>query len=412
MAPACQVYRKVYEAMTGKYRRTRFIGVVLPVAGLLLSLAGAVVMVVTRPSVEKKIPVYTPPLIRATKVILSDYQFTVRSQGTVSPRTESQLVPEVSGRVIQVSESFASGGFFEDGDLLIKIDDFDYKQALISSRADLSRSQLRLAQEKAEARVARQEWKQLGRGRGSALALREPQIAEAEAAVAAAHAVVESAQRNISRTEIRSPYAGRIRHKTVDVGQFVVVGVSIATIYSVDAAEVRLPLPDEELAFLNLPLTYRGGSSPEKHPSVALKTMFAGKTQKWMGQVVRTEGEIDATTRMVHVVARVDDPYGRGEDWNRPPLKAGMFVEAEIEGRSVQGVAILRRLALRLSNRMWVVDHESRLRYRDVEVLRADENMVVVSEGLLDGDLVVLSSLDVVTEGMLVRVDDTPANVQ
>ena len=146
MAPACQVYRKVNEAMTGKKRRTRFIGVVLPVAGLLLSLAGAIVMVVTRPSVEKKIPVYTPPLIRATKVILSDYQFTVRSQGTVSPRTESQLVPEVSGRVIQVSESFASGGFFEDGDLLIKIDDFDYKQALISSRADLSRSQLRLAQ--------------------------------------------------------------------------------------------------------------------------------------------------------------------------------------------------------------------------------------------------------------------------
>ena len=408
---AYQACRKIDDAMNEK-RRTRLIGGVLPVAGLLLALAGAVVMVVTRPPVEKKMPMYTPPLIRATKVTLSDYQFTVRSQGTVSPRTESQLVPEVSGRVTQVSESFASGGFFEDGDMLIKIDDFDYKQALIASRADLSRSQLRLVQEKAEARVAQQEWKQLGRGRGSALALREPQIAEAEAAVAAAHAVVESARRNISRTEIRAPYAGRIRHKNADVGQFVVVGGSLATIYAVDAAEVRLPLPDEELAFLNLPLTYRGGSESETYPSVVLKTLFAGKTQTWVGRVVRTEGEIDPTTRMVHVVARVDDPYGQGEDRSRPPLKAGMFVEAEIEGRSVQGVAILPRSALRLSNRMWVVDHESRLRYRDVEVLRADENMIVVSDGLSDGDHIVLSPLDVATDGMLVRVDDSPENLQ
>jgi len=381
-------------------------GVILPLLVLVAAVGVAVTMVALKPEVETAAPVFAPPLVRTATVSLEDRQMVVRSQGTVTPRTESQLVPEVSGRVTWVSDSFASGGFFERGEELVRIDAFDYEQALVAARSEYARSELRLAQEEAEARVAEREWEELGQGDGEPLTLRVPQLADARSGVDAARAGIERAERNLSRTSLRAPYAGRIRQKSVDVGQFVVVGAPVATIYSVDAAEVRLPLPDDELAFVQLPLTYRGGGAPSVSPPVVLSTLFAGERHEWTGRIVRTEGEIDPATRMVHAVARVENPYAPGDNPNRPPLNAGMFVQAEIEGKTAEGVAVLPRPALRTGGQVWVIDRESRLRFRDVVVLRATESEVVIDEGLADGELVVLSPLDATTDGMAVRIAD------
>ena len=380
--------------------------VILPVVVLLAAVMGAFTMIAMKPDVETRAPIVVPPLVRVVRVELSDVQHMVESQGTVIPRTESQLVPEVSGRVIWVSESFASGGFFEKDETLVKIDTFDYRQGLVTARSELARSKLRLAQEQAEARVAREEWEELGQGDGTPLTLREPQLEDARAGVDAGAAGVERAERNLERTEIKAPYAGRIREKNVDVGQFVTMGGPIGAIYAVDAAEVRLPLPDDDLAFVDLPLTYRGGKSAQVWPKVVLSTRFAGERFEWEGRVVRTEGEIDPSTRMVHAVARVQNPYAPGDNPRRPPLNVGMFVQASIEGRLAENVAVLPRAALRTRNRVWVVDRQSRLRYRDVTVLRATEREVIISEGLEEGALVVLSPLDATTDGMAVRTAD------
>ena len=383
--------------------------VIAPAAVLFAGIAVAFTMIALKPDVETRAPAVAAPLVRVAMVSLESRRLTVESQGTVSPRTQSQLVPEVSGQVIWVSDSFASGGFFEKGERLVRIDPFDYDQALVAAKSELARTKLRLAQEEAEARVAREEWEELGRGDGTPLTLRKPQLADARAAVDAGAANVERAERNRERTVIRAPYAGRIRQESVDVGQFVTIGAPMATIYSVDAAEVRLPLPDDELAFVDLPMTYRGGGEARVESLVVLSTTFAGERHEWRGRIVRTEGEIDPATRMIHAVARVDDPYAPGVNPRRPPLNAGMFVHAEIEGRQVEDVAVLPRAALRTGGLMWVVDADSRLRYRDVVVLRATESEAIVSEGLRDGELVVLSPLDVTTDGMTVRISDEEA---
>ena len=352
-------------------------------------------------------PVFTPPGVRVTEIALRDVPLSVTSQGTVRPRTESQLVSEIAGRVTGVAPSFAEGGFFEMGDVLVTIDPFDYQQAVVSARSQLAQARLRLAQEEAEADVAVREWDALGRGDPRALTLRKPQLEDARSSVAGAEAGLERAQRDLERAEIVAPYPGRVRQKSVDIGQFIRVGDAVATIYAVDVAEVRLPLPDEQLAYLDLPLSYRGGAD-QPAPRVTLRATFAGGTHEWQGRIVRTEGEIDPVSRMVHAVAEVLDPYAPG---SRPPLSVGMYVEAEIAGRTARNVAVVPRAALRGSDRVLVVDADDRLSFREIDILRATTDAIYVRGGLADGDLVVVSPLDSPTEGMRVQLADADADL-
>jgi RND family efflux transporter MFP subunit len=284
---------------------------------VVLAAVGAWALIQARKAPETVERVARPPLVRVQEVRLADLQLTVTSQGTVRPRTASVLVPEVSGRVIEVSPAFTPGGFFEAGERLLRIDPHDYRQAIVQARARVAQAELLLAREQGEADVARSEWEALGNGDdASALTLHLPQLADAEANVAAARAAVEQAERNLERTEIRAPYAGRVQEKQVDLGQFVTRGQSLATIYAVDYAEISLPLPDDQLAFIDLPLDYRDQAARTAGPEVILRADFAGRVHEWRGRIVRTEGVIDPQSRMVRAVARVKDPYGRGSGWS------------------------------------------------------------------------------------------------
>ena len=177
----------------------------------------------------------------------------------------------------------------------------------------------------------------------------------------------------------------------------------MATIYAVDYAEVRLPLPDDQLAYVELPLHYRGETQRQKGPRVTLRADFAGETFEWTGRIVRTEGEIDPGSRMVHAVAQVKNPYGRGDDPDRPPLAVGLYVEAEIEGATAEGVAVLPRSALRGRSQVLVITPEDRLEFRDVDLLRTTRDEIYVRGGLKEGERVCLSPLEAVTDGMQVR---------
>lgn len=381
----------------------RTLRVVLPLAVLGVAVIAAAVLVSTRPPVATQPPTIEPPGVRVHQVTLEEVPLTVTSQGTVRPRTESQLVSEIAGRVIWVAPSFAEGGFFEANDVLVRIDTFDYEQAIVSARSQLAQARLMLAQEEAEADVAAREWAELGRGDPRALTLREPQLEDARASVAAAGANLERAERDLERAEIVAPYAGRVRRKDVDVGQFVTVGASVATIYAVDLAEVRLPLPDEDLAYLDLPLSYRGVTN-QPTPAVTLRATFAGETHEWEGRIVRTESEIDPVSRMVHVVAEVRDPYAASPNPNRPPLAVGMYVQAEIEGRTARDVAVVPRAALRGARQVVVVGPDDRISFRDVDILRTTTDRMFVREGLSPGELVAVSPLDAATDGMRVQL--------
>jgi len=376
---------------------------VLPLLIVLAAVAVSAAIVLSKPEPEKRVPEVQLPVVRVHVVELQDMQMTIHSQGTVVPRTESALIPEIAGRIVEVSAHFEPGGFFETGDVLLRIDPYDYHRALVEAQARVTQAELRLAQEAAETEVARREWQELGQGAASPLTLREPQLADARAAVDAAQAAVERARRDLARTEIRAPFAGRVRTKQADVGQYVQRGSRLATLYAVDFAEVRLPLADDQLEFVDLPLSYRGERSNGPGPQVTLSADFAGGHHSWQGRIVRTEGEIDPGTRMLHGVARVRDPYGRGVP-GRPPLAAGMFVEAEIVGRTYEAVASIPRAALLEGDKVLVVDDDDRLRFRPVEVLRRTREDAVISSGLRRGERICVSALAAATDGMQVRV--------
>ena len=350
-----------------------------------------------------------PPLVRVIPAEKAALTLTVRAEGTVAPRTESQLVPEISGRVTKVSPSLAAGGFFDEGDVLLEIDSRDYRLAIVRARAAIDQAKLRLLTEQQQSDIARKEWEALGEGEPSPLLFREPQISEVRSSLAAAEATLEQAEYDLERTVLRAPFAGRVRSKQVDVGQFVQRGMPLATLYAVDVAEVRLPIPNSELEYCRLPLAYRNGGSSENGPAVKLTARFAGRDYSWQGRIVRTEAEIDPRTRMVMAIARVNDPYARTGDSGRPPLAVGMFVNAEIQGIRVRDVIRAPRSALRNDDTVFVVDSGGRLQFRTVDILRREREAVLIRGGLEEGEQICVSPLEAAVDGMAVRAAEDEA---
>lgn len=379
----------------------------LPFMIILIGIIPAVIMIRSRPKIEKKAITFPAPLVRSSLIHLQNHQLRVKSQGTVSPRTESELVSQVSGQVMEVAAQFAPGGFFKKGTPLIKVDPRDYEYSLSRLKAQVAQAKLRLAQEEGEASIARQEWERLGKEEEpDPLVLRIPQMAEARASYEAAQAALNQAELNLQRTRIIAPFDGRVRIKKVDIGQYLSPGAPLATVYAVDYAEVRLPVPDNEIGYLDCCLDYRSQNPAALDIDVILTANYAGDVFRWQGKIVRVEGEIDPLSHMITLVARVKDPYGQDLQSDRPPLAVGMFVEAEILGRVVENVAILPRRALRGTDRVLVIDEENRLHFRSVEVLRADFDMVILDSGLKEGERICISPLEAVVDGMKVRVVD------
>jgi len=356
---------------------------------------------------ERVVREVEPPLVEVIEVQPRQVHLTVKAEGTVSPLTEAELVPEVSGRVVEMSPAMVSGGYFKKGDVLIKVDTREYELALTRSRSAIEQAKLRLAIEHREAELAEREWESLSEGKPPTdLALRKPYIAEAEAAVEAAQSDLERAEYDLERCVVRASFDGRVRTERVDIGQFISRGSSLATLYSVDAAEIRLPIPDDQVAYIDLPFAYSDDAPSEGQggPRVKVRSDFAGQIHEWDGRIVRTEGEIDPRTRMVFAIARVERPYARGASGKRPPLAVGMFVEAEIEGVASGYVVELPRNIFRGEDILLVVDEQDQLTFRKVDVLRQEGETVLVRAGLEAGERVCSSAMETPIEGMKVRV--------
>jgi len=380
----------------------RSMTVLLPAAILAVGLVGAAAMMRLRAPIEEIVPEAPVPVVRVIEARPETIELIVRSEGTVEARRATTLVSEVAGRVVEVAPSWAAGGFFEAGDLLLRIDPTDYELAVEQARAQVAQARLRIAQEEAAADVARRELDELAGdgGEDNPLATHELQLAEARAALAAAQAALRRARRDLERTRIVAPFTGRLLQKQAELGQFLTRGAPVAQIYAVDVAEVRLPIPDRELAYVDLPLARRGTDLPGAMPRVTLSADFAGRRYRWEGRIVRTEGQIDPQTRMVYAVAQVQDPYGDGKD---APLAVGLFVEAAIHGRTVEGIYALPRAALRDRDLVYVVDSDDTLHFSRVGVLRLEPERVLIDSGLEPGDRVCISPLDTASDGMPVR---------
>ncbi|MDH3280236.1 MAG: efflux RND transporter periplasmic adaptor subunit [Gammaproteobacteria bacterium] len=382
----------------------RFIRIVLPVAVIGLSIGIALFAVATKPEIETRVRPPNIPLVDVMQVSPGEYRVRVHTRGTVRPRTESTLIPEVSGRIVDIAANFRQGSFFETGDELLRIDARDYVTAVTIAQGDLAQVELRLTEEQARARQAERDWERLGEtGGASALVLRKPQVASAAAAVAAAQAGLAQARLNLERTRIDAPYAGRVLEQNVDVGQYVTPATVLGRVYAVDYVEIRLPLTDRQLEFLDVPEVYRGESAAADiaTPKVVLTAKIGRQTHSWEGRIVRTEGAIDTASRQLFMIAQVDDPYGRRRS-GAPPLKVGQFVEATIEGTLLQNVFTIPLAALREPSDVLTINASNRLARTAVELLWTDAEHAVVT-GLTDGDLVVVTPFPAATDGAEVR---------
>ena len=371
-----------------------------PIAIIVVGFGLAAALLRTGPSITPQAPVAKSPLVRAVTVQPADFEFEATARGTVMPRSETELIAEVSGRVIELSQSLVTGGFFKEDDVLLRIDPLDYEIALEQASAQVQRATSELAT--ASKNYERQ--RNLSKRQSTSESLEDvarKRLQMAEAAQREARARLASAERDLERTVVKAPYDGRVRTEQVDLGQFLNRGSRLARLYAIDAAEVRLPIKDDELAFLNISL--RDGSAWEKRPSVSLSAEFAGAVHRWTGEIVRTEGELDPKTRMIQLVASVADPYRAGTT----PLPVGLFVDAVITGGVQPNIVRLPRGAMVSPSEVYIVDSSERLVRRTVNVLRSQGDFVYINDGLLRGDRVCLSRLATAMPGMKVRVENT-----
>lgn len=378
----------------------RIFSIMLPVIIVAGAVAVSVILVMAKPEPEKKAVAEIARHIRVTTAYEGRVSLSVQTQGTVEAKQAIDLVPQVSGQVIYVSEKFVAGGIFKKGELILRLDPRDYQYAVTSTRARVTESQQVLVRERAEAALARAEWAELGQGDASDLTLRKPQLADAEAKLAAAEANLRVARLSLERTEIRAPFNGLLTSKNVDYGQFISTGTNVGKLYSIDVLEVRLPMSSRDLAQFDI----AGLQSGRVQLDVTLTGRFADQESQWQGTIVRTEGLVTTKTRIMYVVAQL-----RGEQLlsldGKLPLSIGQFVAAEVEGHVYETVFQLPRAVLRQGNQVLVVDKDNKLVTRKIKLVDSNRDYVVISEGLKDGDIVVKSQLGVNVDGLLVKYD-------
>ena len=383
--------------------------ILLPVVIILAAFAVFVVLMKTRPQAQRRRPPTPVPTVSVGEVLPDDEPILIQGFGSVQAKRSVAITPQVSGEVTHKDPAFQPGAYFEEGQVLLKLDDTDYQLALAQARANVASAEVSLAREEEEARVARQDWSRLadtdlqGSGQAaepSALVLREPQLKLARASLASAQAALNQALVNLERCTISAPFAGRVLEEITDVGQYVRAGNPLGTIYATDVAEITVPVPDADLAWIKL------DSAAEGSGSVTITAEFAGAVHTWNGRAVRLGGAVDTRSRLVPVVVEVDNPYQQQGD--RPPLVEGMFVQATFAGQPPAGSVIIPRAALRPGDKVWVVQG-GKIHVMEANVVRAGVHQAVIAGGLRPGQKVCTSNLQFVTDGMPVRLEGQAA---
>lgn len=372
--------------MNRRYKRALLI-----VGIFAVTIGGAIGLSQLKPPPETKDLSDVDPLVEVLQLQKMSASFQISSQGTVRPRTQTVLSAEISGSIVSISPKFIPGGVFEAGEELLRIDPSNYTVAVDQARATLTQRQIEFdGAEKLRSQGYRA----------------ESEYASAAAALAAAKADLVKAEINLERTRIKLPYDGMVRAKEADLGQYVNPGTRLGVTFATDYAEVRLPLTDHDLAFINLPSAAdvrTSGDAPG--PEVELTAVQKGRNVSWPARIVRTEGVVDETNRVTFAVARIEDPYALDSaSGNQSVVPMGTFVAANIDGTRVDGVVRIPRFALRGNNQIVFVDDDNRIRIRDVDILRADAEYAFLSSGAEEGDRIILTTIETPLNGMKVRI--------
>ncbi|MBN2137357.1 MAG: efflux RND transporter periplasmic adaptor subunit [Sedimentisphaerales bacterium] len=366
---------------------------------------GTYLLITMRKPPERKEIEKVTPLVEVEQVHKSDIRMIVRGYGTVSPKVQVDIIPEVSGKIVYVHPQMKAGGMISAEEKLFQIDPRDYELAVEQANAAVAEAQVRLDTEAAEALVARKEWTELHPDTepNSPLVLREPQIRRAKSALDSANAQLSIAKLKLERTSVSLPFDALIISEKVDQGQYVVMGQPLGAAHGIETVEIEVPLEDDELAWFDVfdkPNASRAGKPATQQTQAEVRAWFAGAEHSWPGRVVRTTGQVDRTSRMVSIVVEVDNPFD--PSGKKPPLLSGAFAEVIIKGKTLKDAIAVPRDAIRQGKNVWVLN-DGHLKIRTLNIVRADKKFAYTTTGIEDGAAIILSSLDAVVEGMAVR---------
>ncbi|MCF6319886.1 MAG: efflux RND transporter periplasmic adaptor subunit [Proteobacteria bacterium] len=366
-------------------------------------------LVAAKPTPEKK-----PQEQRLLSLFVDEVQsdtvnFNVNSHGEVKPQTQIDLTSLVSGQILSISDKFAEGSKFTVGAALIKIDDRDYKVAVIRAQAQVATAKVNVERELANSKIKKEQWQRKHKGQPSDFALNKPQIAEARALLKAAQADLDAAELNLQRTQITAPFTGRVLNENIAIGQYITPATLLGNIFSTEIVEVRLPLTDSQLVELSLPMGFM--AKQDNAPTVTFTAKVGSNSHQWQGKIVRTNAAIDKETRLIYAIAEMSDPYSSGSD-NGVAMAVGMYVNASIHSNKSKETLRFPRLALHSNDKVYVINEDSKLEIRKVVVLSTNQDYVHVASGVSVGEKVVTSAVPSVSDGMEVIAIDRNSQVK
>ena len=389
--------------------------VILPIVIILVTVALMMLIFNNPPTSQRAKASKAPQMTVETSVLeLQTYQVVVQSFGTVKPRTQSVLFAQVSGQVNKVSKQFRAGGFFEQGDVLLQLDDRDHRAEVKIAQASLMSAKQNLQEENARVQQAKADWQRLGNGKApSALVLRQPQLEAAKAQVLSAEAQLDKANLSLERTKVVAPYAGRILKKYVDIGQVISSNTQLADIFAVDYVEIRLPIKNKDLPLMKLPEEYRNAhEQSEMDESAMISNVVISSDlmgpQVWQGKIVRTESAIDEMSQQLYVVAQIIRPYD--SEFNQgAQIKMGQYVTANITGRAVENALVIPSRSIYQGSYVYIVKDNLLMR-KEITVGWQNGTESLIASGLNPGDELVLTALGQVSSGTPVAIADSNPN--
>jgi RND family efflux transporter MFP subunit len=377
--------------------RTLIICLIIIGAGI----AGASYIKRTAPQAQKRPPERIVPLVETENLLPTTHQVVLTAMGSVVPAMEMILKTRVTGQIQSVHPEFVEGGLISAGEKVLKIDPTDYALAIARAKSDLANAQYQLKVEMGYQDVARREWALLGPGPAAdgqedELALRKPHLAKVQSDLAAAQADLEQARVNLSRTDILAPFNAIVRKKNVVVGSQVAVQDDLAELVGTDEYWIQVSLPLERLAWIRIPRT-------NKEKGAAVTVFYRGNQRQ--GRVARLLSDLETEGRMARVLVTVEDPLrlAAKDRESIPPLLIGEYVRVEIKGRQLEGVYRIPRSALRDNSTIWTLTDENTLKILPVKTIWRDANDVLMRNGIVPGQRLIVSDLSTAVDGMEVK---------
>ncbi len=329
---------------------------------------------------------YKGPVVDTVLCNTKERSIDIEVFGTVDSLKKINIIPQVSGKIAYVSPKFKEGGFFKKGELMVSIEDTDYKLLLEKAKANFFNAELNYKKALKQAKIAKKQWEEIYdnilKGKNIApdeLTLYIPQLKSAKANYDAAKAEVQLAKLNLERTKIKAPFEAIIISKNADISQVVNPQTIIASIFSVKDIEVIVPLTKKQSEMI------KKGNDAEIFPASNPDNVLKAK-------VDRLSGTFDLKTRMTNA-------YLTLLSTKQNSLKLNDLVLCKIKSNKTICAKIPAN-AYR-DGKVWIYQN-GRLKIKKANLIYRSKEFVY-ADGLPESFELITTNLYAVSDGMKVR---------